>query len=609
MFSQYNKVDYNTTPEILEVHGGEIIVNIEGVFPERYFSKKAQLKITPVIVVGDTNSNASQGYSEYELEPIIIQGEHASGGHSTIFYESGGKFTYTDRIKYTNDLRSCYLELRAEGTLGDQVKSFGNVNISEGVITTSRMISPANIDVRFANHEYKEIETISETATIYFLVNESNIRTTEKSDADVMRLKDFIKLGYETESFIIKSSASPEGTEKKNSELSDNRQNSTLEYAKYLMNKLNANGSSEDSLYKLTSAGADWDGFNELVNQSSIVEKGTILSISNRNSDKSQKERGELLKDMSEVYEALENDVLQYLRKSEITINSYLPKRTKEEIIELCIDYIDVPIINSIGMDSLDVDGNQITYVDTVFNSKCIDLLTINELLYAVDILPNDLGPYIYVALIQNNTDDWRPYNNLAALYIRFYEGGYQESIELRDTIFSLLDKSKLIGGDKPEILFNLGKMYIVSHEYEKAKELFELSGASSEDMAILYFIMGDYRSASRYYRGMNTYQSSLTSLLNGNYKNLCDQGNSNNLSDSLNCYLINAYHGARSENDSLLFSNIEDIMNLNPYFSMFFAEFLRTDLEFKNYFTHEKFISLTSNNIIFEEPELEEDK
>ena len=94
--------------------------------------------------------------------------------------------------------------------------------------------------IAFADHGYKEVETTSATATIYFLVNESNIRTTEKSDEDVKKLKEFIKLGYKTESFVVKSSASPEGTEKINTALSDDRQNSTLVYAKYLMKKLKA---------------------------------------------------------------------------------------------------------------------------------------------------------------------------------------------------------------------------------------------------------------------------------------------------------------------------------------------------------------------------------
>ena len=86
-----------------------------------------------------------------------------------------------------------------------------------------------------AHHGYEEETILSETATIYFLVNKSNIRTTEKSDADVKKLQDFIKLGYKTESFVVKSSASPEGKEKINTELSDDRQNNTFKYAKSLL--------------------------------------------------------------------------------------------------------------------------------------------------------------------------------------------------------------------------------------------------------------------------------------------------------------------------------------------------------------------------------------
>ena len=55
--------------------------------------------------------------------------------------------------------------------------------------------------------------------TIYFLVNKSNIRTTEKSELDVKKLQDFIKLGYKTESFVVKS-FTPEGKEKINTQLS-----------------------------------------------------------------------------------------------------------------------------------------------------------------------------------------------------------------------------------------------------------------------------------------------------------------------------------------------------------------------------------------------------
>ena len=43
---------------------------------------------------------------------------------------------------------------------------------------------------------------------IYFLVNKSNIRTTEKSGSDIDKLKVFAKNGYKTHSIEIKSFAS-----------------------------------------------------------------------------------------------------------------------------------------------------------------------------------------------------------------------------------------------------------------------------------------------------------------------------------------------------------------------------------------------------------------
>ena len=326
MAMDYDKVVYEQTPTVLEVHGGQVSVDLTGTFPEKYFAKKATVEITPVII--DENGGESK------LKSIILQGEQSEGGDATIFFESGGKFTYSDKIDYTDAMLNSTLELRALATLEDDNKVLGPVTIASGVITTSMRVENDEI-IAVADHGYKEVETISETATIYFLVNKSNIRTTEKSDDDVKKLQDFIKLGYKTESFVVKSSASPEGTEKINTELSDDRQNSTLTYAKYLLKKLKANGSFNDDHYKLSSAGADWDGFNKLVENSTIAEKSTILSLSNRNKEKTQKERGELLQDMAQVYDALEGDVLQYLRKSEITINSYLPKNTREEILLL----------------------------------------------------------------------------------------------------------------------------------------------------------------------------------------------------------------------------------------------------------------------------------
>lgn len=534
MASDYDKVTYEQTPTVLEVHGGDVVVDLKGTFPAKYFAKKATVEITPVIIDEDG--------VETKLQSVILQGEQATGGEETIFFESGGDFTYSDKIKYTEGMINSILELRALATLEDDNKILGPVTIATGVIATSMRVQNDEI-VAVADHGYKEVETISETATIYFLVNKSNIRTTEKSDEDVQKLKDFIKLGYKTESFVVKSSASPEGTEKINTKLSDDRQNSTLTYAKYLLKKLKAEGSFNDDHYKLSSAGADWEGFNNLVQNSSIAEKSTILSLTDRNKEKSQKEKGELLQDMAQVYDALENDVLQYLRKSEITINSYLPKKTREEIVLL----------------------------STTNPSD----LSVEEMLYSATLKENSSRSLDIYNTIVDLHNDWRAYNNIAVFYLS--EGNWDKALEN-------LNKAKENGGaNESSVLTNLGIIASWNGELNKAQKLFDMANTGNYNKGNLNLRKGDYRSACRYYRGQETYNATLASILHGNNNSTCSV-------NTAACYYLNAIGGARSGNTTMLFKNLEKAIQGSD---MYKNEALK-DLEFLNYRDHERFISLT---------------
>ena len=46
-------------------------------------------------------------------------------------------------------------------------------------------------------------------------------------------------------------------------------------------------------------------------------------------------EREQQIRDLAEIYEAVENDILPQLRKANIKIKSFEPKRTDEEIATL----------------------------------------------------------------------------------------------------------------------------------------------------------------------------------------------------------------------------------------------------------------------------------
>ena len=222
MLSKYETVSYTVTPSPLETHGGKITLNLNGAFTENYFAKKATFDFTPVLIYPN---------GETAFKTITIQGEEATGGEATIFYSTGGDFKYQDAIEYNSDMMNSTLELRATAKLKDKEKVLGPKTIANGVLATATRILD-NEEIANNNHRYEHKTILEETATIYFLVNRSNIRTTEKSNTDIKKLKEFAKKGYTTHSIEIKSFASPEGSINANDNVSDNRMKSTLNYAK-----------------------------------------------------------------------------------------------------------------------------------------------------------------------------------------------------------------------------------------------------------------------------------------------------------------------------------------------------------------------------------------
>ena len=72
-----DKIQFKVTPELLEAHGGEVDVAIDGKFPAKYFNKKATLEITPVLKYDG---------GETEFEPVKVQGEKVEANNKVISY-------------------------------------------------------------------------------------------------------------------------------------------------------------------------------------------------------------------------------------------------------------------------------------------------------------------------------------------------------------------------------------------------------------------------------------------------------------------------------------------------------------------------------------------
>ena len=528
MASKYESVNINVTPPTLQAHAGNVEVNIDASFPEKYFAKTSTVEFTPVLISGG---------GEKKFKSIVIQGEEATGGEATVFYTTGGKFSYQDKIPYTNDMMESKLELRAIGKSKDKELAFDSRTIANGVLATSTRVQNTE-DLSFAKSNYEKETILEESAIIYFLVNQSNVRTTEKSDDDIRRLEEFASLGNKTHSIEVKSYASPEGSVDLNDNVSDKRAASTLRFLKKMLKKANLDGVDNKNLYTEVSEGEDWEGFNKLMRNSDIKDRRRITKIVNSVEDLEKREQA--IRDMAEIYDAIEKDVLPQLRKAKITIRSFEPKKSDSLILELAKN-----------------------------NAAALDM---KELLYSAS-LTDDIDQKISIfnsaSEIHNN---WKGYNNIACLML--------ENNRLNEAK-KYLSKAEKLNNTASNIQNNKAVIAAWEGDLELAKKLYN-KGATTKNKALLDLRTANYKKASRFFKNKNTYNAALAKMLNGQ-NSTCNE-------NTAECNYLNAISYARSANEDMMIKSLKSAITKN----IKYKEEAKKDLEFVNYMTNEKFLNAT---------------
>jgi hypothetical protein len=429
------------------------------------------------------------------------------------------------------------LELRAVGKSKDKELVFSPRTIANGVMATSTRVQNTE-DLAFAKSNYEKETILEESAIIYFLVNQSNIRTTEKSDDDIKRLEEFASMGNKTHSIEVKSYASPEGSVNLNDNVSDKRAASTLRYAKRILKKVKLDGFDNNNLYTEISEGEDWEGFNKLMRSSEIKDRRRITKIVNSVEDLEKREQA--IRDMAEIYDAIEKNVLPQLRKAKITVRSFEPKRTDEEILELAQN-----------------------------NPQELD---VKELLYSASLVEktNDKAAIFNKASELHN--DWRGYNNTACLML-----SNNKIEEAKD----YLNKAKIIEKNASSVQNNQAVIAAWEGNFAQAKDLYNKS-ATQKNKALLDLRSANYKKASRYFKNKNTHNAALAKMLNGQ-NSTCNE-------NTAACDYLNAISYARSANESMLIKSLKSAINKDSKYK----NEAKIDLEFVNFRDSENFISLT---------------
>jgi tetratricopeptide (TPR) repeat protein len=551
-----DQIQFNVTPEVLETHAGDIDVAINGKFPSKYFIKKATLTATPVLKY--------EG-GETEFEPVTLQGEKVQANNKVISYSAGGSFSYKDAVDYSETMRLSELYMNMTASKGTKSVDFTPVKIADGVNATSTMVANTPKAILGVRREvnntgkydpnidpFQRIVPDEVLADIHYLINRANLREEEITAEDVRKLLEYTKKADTEENIDLKNVeisayASPDGPIDFNTDLAGDRKNSSSDF---LAGKLKELGIDINPRTKYTPE--DWQGFQELVQESNIQDKELILRVLSMYTDPVVRERE--IKNLSETFTVLANDILPKLRRAKLLTSVELIGKSDEELMSLA------------KSDPASLNPAELLYAATLFKD-----------------LNDQLS--IYRSFIKVYPDDWRGPNN--AGYVLVKQSKYNEAKPL-------LEKAETLKNDEKIIKNNLGAIAIYEDNISQAETLLgAASGAGDEvdyNQGIVSLKKADYQQAVRYFSDFEDPNTALAKMLTGN-----NSGALRDLEayDRPNCAkkeYLKAVVGARTAKENLLFDSLEKACDINPELKTT----ARTDIEFAKYFDNPKFKDIT---------------
>lgn len=534
---------FTVTPKVLEVVGSEIPVTIDGRFPQKFFNKKSVLTITPVLRYDGGEATA---------ESVTFQGEKVQGNNRVISYQQGGNFTMKMSFDYLPVMEKSELYLKFTVTKGSKSYLLPEVKVADGCIATSQLylstIRSANTAI--GEDAFQRVIKQAQQANIMFLIQQTNLRSSELNTAQMNALSDSMKsVADDAERKVldnveVAAYASPDGGMLLNVDVANGREENTAKFVKKQMDKAKLDGYLDTDY-----TAEDWEGFQELVSQSNLPDKELILRVLSMYTE--PEERETQIKNISSVYSDLADEILPQLRRARITLNYQLIGRSDDEIM-------------------------------AQFASDPKEL-SLEELLYA-SVVTEDVAEQekIFKTATRLHPSDYRAYNNLAVL--AYNRGDYK-------TADDYLDKAASLNPIAPEVNVNLGYLALLDGNVADA-ETYMAKGASAkvgdEALGNLYIAQGQYARAVSMFGGNATNSAALAQLLDKDYGTAKTTLAAIKNPDATT-YYIKAILGARTGNASLLYDGLKEAVKLNPAL----ADKALADLEFAKYVNSEAFRSI----------------
>jgi len=455
---------YVQTPDPMVASGDVIRINIAGEFAPNYFHRRAAMVFQPEL--------QHEGGS-IPLRPMILVGESVTDLQGTRIARDGGRFTFTDEVPFTPELRNARLvvnpaifpsrraggDVPASAEAGMELRNaraIAETVIATGVNTTSQKV---NFDAALAAlgaDAYADPENIFQTKIAFFPHNlwnlNMNYRTNRREDARAARaaMDSALRTGQEIAAVTITGWASPEGEQARNNRLAVERSRVGERFFRdayrravdEMVREQNRNlprGARRVTARDLTQTfpinvvdrGEDWDGFIRALRASDVRDRDVILRVIEANINRDRREQE--MRNMILIYPELEEVILPSLRRAEIVVEFVVEAKTHEEIFELA----------------------------TTNPSE----LTVEELLFAATMTEDRaIQMQIFVSATEVFANDWRGFNNIAMLQIQ--DGNFAEAT-------TNLNRANTLAPNTGVVLNNLGVIALTNQDFAGAKAQF----------------------------------------------------------------------------------------------------------------------------------------
>jgi len=525
------------TPNPMEVHGNKVKATIEGTIPAKYFNKKATVEITPVIVYNG---------GELTLPVKVLQGEDVQANNQVINYEAGGSWKHDVEFDYKDEMFRCDIELRFVILYKDKKVPFeAPQKIGIGTLATYKLvdIDPKPIMIK---DKFVRVTPEQKEAQINFVMQKSDIRKSELTKEELKVLNDFLLAASQAKNKQVKeikvsAYASPDGPEKLNEKLSQERGKNTDKYLADVFKKAKVENKTAATVETTTE---DWDGFQKAVQASDVEDKVLIIRVLSMYSDPEVREKE--IKNLSKVYKVLAEKILPELRRSKMIAS----------------------------VDNIGLSDDTLKYM---VENNAYDSLNVEEMLYAATLV-SDVNKKIEVYMKAGEKFSCpRGYNNAAYLHLMNKDAAAAKAA---------LDK---IPADQkiPAVTNNRGCVALMEGNYDEAEKLFtEAADAGNEvkyNLGIIAILKNQYPAAAEYFAGTDSFNQGLALLLNGKVD---AAKNTFAKVETAKGYYGRAIVGARMSEEATVLDNLRTAIGKDANLKTR----AKDDVEFRNFFQNEAF-------------------